>query len=99
MLGATPGVVHSALTRSVAAPNAETLELCLGGENSATITRVPGADTVEVVRYWALDPDWDARGDDEYSQWAAMRAASRTTTVPADVDSIVAAVLMGKETP
>ncbi len=55
------------------------------------------ADTVEVVRYWALDPGWDARGDDEYSQWAAMRAASRTTTVPADVDAIVAAVLRGKE--
>ena len=25
----------------------------------------------------ALDPGWDARGDDEYSQWAALRAAVR----------------------
>jgi hypothetical protein len=52
---------------------------------------------VKVVRYSQLDPGWDARGDDEYSQWAAMRAASRTTTVSADVESIVAAVLRGKE--
>jgi hypothetical protein len=96
VLGATPGVADSSLTRSVAAWHPETLELRLGGEDSATITRVPGADTVDVVRYWAVDPDWDARGDDEYSQWAAMRAPSRTTTVPADAESIVAAVLKGK---
>ena len=73
------------------------LELRLGGEDWATVTREPGADTAKVVRYWAWDPDWDARGDDEYSQWAAMRKASRTTTVPADVDAIVAAILRGKE--
>jgi hypothetical protein len=96
MLGAVPGVVHSSLTRSA---GREVLELRLGGEDWATVTRVPGAGTVTVVRYWAWDPDWDARGDDEYSQWAAMRAASRTTTVPANVEAIVAAVLTGKETP
>jgi hypothetical protein len=94
VLGAVPGVVHSSLERSA---GQEVLELRLGRDDWATVTRVPGAETVEVVRYWALDPDWDARGGDEYSQWAAMRAASRTTTVPADVDSIVAAVLRGKE--
>jgi hypothetical protein len=97
VLGAVPGVVHSALNRSMAAPHAETLELRLGGEDSATVTRSPGRKTVEVVRCWALEPGWDAKGDDEYSQWAAMRKASRTTTVPAKVDSIVAAVLRGKE--
>jgi hypothetical protein len=94
VLGAVPGVGHSSLTRSA---GQEVLELRLGGEEWATVTRVPGADTVKVDRYWAWDPDWDARGDDEYSQWAAMRAASRTTTVPADVDAIVAAVLTGKQ--
>ena len=95
VLGAVPGVVHSALTRAGA--GTEKLELRLGGEDSATVTREAGSETVEIVRYWALDPDWDARGDDEYSQWAAMRKASRTTTVPAEVDAIVAAVLRGKE--
>jgi hypothetical protein len=93
VLGTTPGVVHSALTRSA---GQEVLELRLGGEDWATVTRTPGSETVQVVRYWELDPDWDARGDDEYSQWAAMRKASRTTTVPADVESITAAVLKGK---
>ena len=97
VLGAVPGVVGSSLTRSTAAPHAETLELRLGGEDWATVMRVPSAETVEVVRYWAWDPDWNSRGDDEYSQWAAMRAASRKTTVPADVESIVNAVLTGKE--
>ena len=94
VLGVVPGVVHSSLTRSA---GQEVLELRLGGEDSATVTRVADADTVEVVRYWAWDSDWDARGDDEYSQWAAMRAASRTTTVPADVDAILAAVLKGRD--
>jgi hypothetical protein len=96
VLGATPGVVDSSLTRLVAAPQTETLELRLGGEDSATITRVPGADAVEVVRYWAAEPEFEARYDDEYSQWAASVAAARTTTVPADVESIVAAVVKGK---
>ncbi len=98
VLAGAPGVVHSSLTRSIVTPHAETLELRLGGEDSAQVTRVPGADTVKVIRYWELDPGWDAKSDDEYSQWAAMRAASRTTTVPAEVDSIVAAVLRGKDT-
>ena len=86
--------MHSSLKRSA---GEEVLELRLGHEDWATVTRTPGSETVEVVRYWAWDSDWDARGDDEYSQWAAMRKASRTTTVAADVDAIVAAVLRGKE--
>jgi hypothetical protein len=94
VLGAVPGVVHSSLKRSA---GEEVLELRLGREDWATVTRTPGSETVGVVRYWAWDSDWDARGDDEYSQWAAMRKASRTTTVPADLDSVVAAVLRGKE--
>lgn len=92
-LSLTPGVVGSSLTE---AAGREVLELRLSGENSATIARQTGADSVEVVRYWEPEPGWNARGDDEWSLWAAMRAASRTTTVPADVDSIVAAVLKGK---
>jgi hypothetical protein len=96
VLGAVPGIVDSQLTRSIAAPHAETLELRLGGEDSAEVTRVPGETSVKVVRYWQLDPDWAAKSDDEYSQWAAIRAASRTATVPADVESIVGAVLNGK---
>lgn len=88
------GVVHSPLKPSAAE---KLLELRLGGENWATVTRSPGAETVQVIRYWELDPDWDSRGDDEYSQWAAVRRASRTTTLPAETDAIVAAVLRGKE--
>ena len=93
-LGAVPGVVHSSLTRSA---GSEELELRLGGENWATVTRSSGSHQVEVVRYWAPDPDWGAKGDDVYAHDAAIRAASRRTTVPADVDAIVAAVLRGKE--
>lgn len=93
VLAAVPGVVHSSLKRSA---GKDVLELRLGREDWATVTRTPGSETVKVVRYWAWDSDWDARGDDEYSQWAAMRAASRTTMVPADVESIVTAALTGK---
>ncbi|MCF6508704.1 hypothetical protein E9549_15010 [Blastococcus sp. MG754426] len=96
VLGAAPSVVHSSLTRSTTAPQEETLELRLGGEDCATVTRAPEAQTVNVVRYWAWEPGWDAKGDDEYSQWAAMRAASRTTTEPADVEAVVAAIKTGK---
>lgn len=97
VLGAVPGVLHSALAR---AASAEELELRLAGEDWATVTRDAGSESAKVVRYWALDPDWAARGDDEYSQWAAMRKASRTTTVSADdVEAVVAAVLTGEETP
>ncbi|MGY1680636.1 hypothetical protein [Geodermatophilus sp. SYSU D01176] len=92
-LGAVPGVVHSSLTRSA---GSEELELRLGGENWATVTRSSGSNQVEVVRYWALDPDWGAKGDDVYAHDAAIRAASRRTTVPANVDAI-AAVLREKE--
>ncbi|MGY1592269.1 hypothetical protein ACI79D_09870 [Geodermatophilus sp. SYSU D00708] len=94
VLGAVPGVVHSSLTRST---GREVLELRLGGEDSATVTRTADSAAVEVDRCWAPDPGWAAKDDSEWSQWAAMRAASRTTTVPADVDSIVAAVLRGEE--
>ena len=93
-LGAVPGLVHSSLTRSA---GSEELELRLGGENWATVTRSSGSNQVEVVRYWAPDPDWGAKGDDVYAHDAAIRAASRRTTVQADVDAIVAAVLKGKE--
>ncbi|MGY1640851.1 hypothetical protein ACI782_06910 [Geodermatophilus sp. SYSU D00703] len=94
VLGAVPGVSVSSLTRTA---GDEVLELRLGGEDSATVTRSAGSDEVEVVRYWAPELGWAAKGDDPYTQYAAIRAASRTTTVPADVDSIVAAVLRGEE--
>ncbi|WP_100500816.1 hypothetical protein [Geodermatophilus chilensis] len=92
-LGAVPGVLHSSLTRSA---GSELLELRLGDEDSATVTRSAGSDEVEVVRYWAPEPGWAAKGDDPYTQAAAIRAASRRTTVPADVDAIAAAALKGK---
>ncbi len=75
----------------------EELQLRLGGEDWADVRRVPGADTVEVVRYWAPEPGRNAKGDDDWSQWAGIRAASRTTNEPVDVAAIVAAVLRGKE--
>ncbi|WP_156036442.1 hypothetical protein [Blastococcus sp. URHD0036] len=95
VLGAVPGVVRSSLKRSV---GREVLELRLGGEDWATVTRAAGGGTVQVTRYWPPDPDWARRGDDPYAQAAAIDAASRTTTVPADVAAIVAAVMRGKET-
>jgi hypothetical protein len=85
--------VHSSLTRSA---GHEVLALRLGDENWATVTRAVGSDQVEVVRYWAPEPGWDAKGDDVYAHDAAIRAASRRTTVPADVAAIVAVVLRGK---
>ncbi|MGY1690358.1 hypothetical protein [Geodermatophilus sp. SYSU D01105] len=94
VLGAVPSVSGSSLTRTA---GNEVLELRLGGEDSATVTRATGSNEVEVVRYWAPALNWAAQGDDPYTQDAAIRAASRTTTVPADVDSIVAAVQKGKE--
>src|SRR3712207_8056732 len=36
-------------------------------ENWATVTRSSGSHQVEVVRYWAPDPDWGAKGDDVYA--------------------------------
>jgi hypothetical protein len=59
VLGAVPRVAHSSLTRSA---GQEVLELRLGGEDSATVTREASSKTVEVVRYWELDPGWDAPG-------------------------------------
>lgn len=64
VLGSVLGVVHSSLKRSA---GEEVLELRLGREDWATVTRTPGSETVGVVRYWAWDSDWDARGDDEYA--------------------------------
>ena len=90
----TSSVSDSSLTRSA---GREVLDLRLGGEDSATVTRPAGVDEVEVVRYWAPEPGWNAKGDDEWTQHAAITAASRRTTVPADVDLIAAAVLRGKE--
>ena len=94
VLGAVPGVVHSSLTPVGRAGGARAAAGRRGlGHGHAGAGRGDGRGRPLL----GVDPDWDARGDDEYSQWAAMRAASRTTTVPADVDSIVAAVLRGKE--
>ncbi len=98
VLGAVPGVQRSVLTRSPTAPHEETLEVRLGGKDWATAARVPGAAQVEVVRYWAPDPGWGDTDDSVHSHWLAAQKASRTTTVPADVATIVAAVLKGKET-
>ncbi|MBN1093324.1 hypothetical protein JKP75_12600 [Blastococcus sp. TML/M2B] len=98
VLGAVSDVMDSELRRTA---DAETLRLGLGlgRDNWAEITRKAESDTARVVRYWELDADWNAKGDDPYTHAAAIRAASRTTTVTADVNSIVAAVLTGKETP
>ncbi|MGY1771955.1 hypothetical protein [Blastococcus sp. SYSU D00813] len=94
VLSAASDPVDSSLTR-VAGP--EELKLRLSADDWATVTRAPEAATVRVTRYWAPDPDWAAGGDDEYSQWAAISAASRTTTVPAEVEAILAAVKTSKE--
>ncbi|WP_211307961.1 HD domain-containing protein [Geodermatophilus normandii] len=66
VLGAVPGVVGSSLTRSA---DTETLELRLGAEDSATVTRARDAGEVRVVRYWPLASGWGARGDDPDNQW------------------------------
>jgi hypothetical protein len=90
VLGAVDGVARSSLSRW---REEEKLEISLAGYgNSATVTRNAGADTVEVVRYWEPGPNPTAKDDSEWTQYFAMREASRTTTVPATVDSIVAAV-------
>ncbi len=93
MLSAVPDVVGSSLARSV---GREVLELRLGAEDSATVTRVADAEEVRVVRYWPPDAGWGAKGDDPDSQWAAIRAASRTTTEKATVDAVVVAVMRGR---
>jgi hypothetical protein len=95
VLGAVPGVTDSSLTRSA---GREVLEMRLEGRgNSATVSRASGSQQAEVTRYREPDPGWDATGDDVYAQEAAMQKASRRTTVPADVESIVTAVMSGKE--
>ncbi|GAB3316396.1 hypothetical protein GCM10027451_33160 [Geodermatophilus aquaeductus] len=45
----------------------------------------------------AAGPGVGAKGDHPDSQWAAMRAASRTTTEEATVEAIVAAVMRGRD--
>lgn len=98
VLNAVPGTSHSSLSRS---GDKETLELRLEGKgNSATVTRTAGAGEAEVRRSWEPGPDdWEGKGDDEYANYFASLKASRRTTVPADADSIVAAILTGKEAP
>jgi hypothetical protein len=94
VLGALPGIWKSELTRSALASGEEELTVRLQGNgNWATVTRSPGSDEVRVVRYWDPEPDPNATWDDEWTEYAAMQKASRRTTVPADVESIVAAVL------
>ena len=44
-------------------------------------------------RYYTPEPDPDAKDDSVWTEYAAIQRTSRRTTVPADVDSIVAAVL------
>ncbi len=93
VLGALPRVVDSSLIRI----REEALKIHMGGDDRAEVTRGHGAGTAEVVRYWEPDPPEEPWLHDDWSQYAAMRAASRKTTVPADVESIVAAVLRGKD--
>jgi hypothetical protein len=91
VLGALDGVWHSELGRF--GKDGAALEVRFGDSgNSATVTRNAGADEVEVVRYWPPGPGWDRMDDSVYSQHRAMLDASRATTVPATVDSIVEAV-------
>jgi len=91
VLGTVDGVTRSSLTRSLR--DWEKLEIGLPGYgNSATVTRKAGAEEVEVVRYWEPPYDPNAKDDSPYTQHRAMLDASRTTTVPADVESIVTAV-------
>ncbi|WP_409332333.1 hypothetical protein [Trujillonella humicola] len=94
VLAAAPGVVDSSLTR---AAGQEELELRLGGDERATVTRKLGADTVTVTRYWEPGPSSNSVWDDGWNRHFAQLAASRTTTVPADVEAVLAAVIRGKE--
>ncbi len=90
VLGALPGITRSSLTRA----GHEELEVSLEGSgNWATVRRTPGQDDVEVVRYWKPDPGWGDVDDSVYSRYIAVLKGSRTTTVPADVEAIVAAIL------
>lgn len=94
VLGAVPGITESSLTRT---GNREELKVRLEGNgNSATVTRGAGAEKVEVTRYWEPAPGWDRLNDSEWSQYRAILDASRKSTLPADVDSIVAAVMAAR---
>lgn len=90
VLGALPGITRSSLTRA----GHEELEVSLEGSgNWATVRRTPGQDHVEVVRYWEPDPGWGDVDDSVYSRYLAVLKGARTTTVPADLEAIVAAIL------
>jgi hypothetical protein len=92
VLGALDGVWRSELTRS--AGGSETLTVRPPGQgNWAEIEHAAAAPTARVTRYYEPEPDPNARDDSEWTQYAAIQAASRQMTVPADVESIVAAVL------
>jgi hypothetical protein len=94
VLGALPGIWKSEMTRSALVSGEEELTVRLQGNgNWATVTHTPGSDEVRVVRYREPEPDPDAKDDSPYTEYAAMLKASRTTMVPADVATIVAAVL------
>jgi hypothetical protein len=96
-LGALPGVWKSEVTRSSPVSGEEVLTVRLAGHgNGATVTRRPGSDDVEVVRYREPDPDPNAKDDSPETEYAAILRASRHMTVPADVESIAAAVLTGR---
>jgi hypothetical protein len=58
-----------------------------------TVERHQGDPQATVQRYYTPEPDPDAKDDSVWTQYAAIERASRQMTVPADVDSIVAAVL------
>ncbi|HVI36067.1 MAG TPA: hypothetical protein VM684_07550 [Gaiellales bacterium] len=64
-----------------------------GYGNWATVTCTAGAVDVDVVRYWEPKKNPNAKDDSVWTQYAAIQKASRCMTVPADVESIVAAVL------
>jgi hypothetical protein len=90
-LGALPGVWKSELERSA---TGEVLDVRLAGYgNSAKVTRSTGSGDVQIERYWEPEPDPNAKDDSPYTEYAAMLKASRRMTAPADVDSIVSAVL------
>jgi hypothetical protein len=92
VLGAVDGLWKSDLTHPFGTLEKLTLHLP-GDGNWATVERRQGEPQATVQRYYTPEPDPDAKDDSEWTQYAAMLKASRQMTVPADVESIVAAVL------
>jgi len=92
VLGAVDGLWRSDLTHPFG--TLEKLTLWLPGDgNWATVEHRHGEPVATVQRYHTPEPDADAKDDSVWTQYADIERASRRTTVPADVDSIVAAVL------